>query len=42
MEDAVNPEQDFFVGTWELDPATLDYQFEWPGRRAISIYRRVK
>jgi hypothetical protein len=26
---------DPFVGTWQLDPATLDYQFGRPGRRAI-------
>jgi hypothetical protein len=27
--------QDPFVGVWELDPTTLDYQFGRPGRRAI-------
>jgi hypothetical protein len=26
---------DLFCGTWELDPATLDYQYGRPGRRAI-------
>jgi phosphoribosylanthranilate isomerase len=26
---------DPFVGRWELDPSTLDYQFGRPGRRAI-------
>ena len=26
---------DPFIGTWELDPSTLDYQFGRPGRRAI-------
>jgi len=25
---------DPFIGTWELDPDTLDYQFGRPGRRA--------
>jgi hypothetical protein len=24
-----------FIGTWELDPDTLDYQYGRPGRRAI-------
>jgi hypothetical protein len=28
-------EPDPFLGTWELDPATLDYQHGCPGRRAI-------
>ena len=28
-------ESDPFLGTWELDPATLDYQHGRPGRRAI-------
>src|SRR5216683_2586860 len=31
----MNPESDPFVGTWELDPSTLDYQHGRPGRRAI-------
>jgi len=31
----MNPPHDPFVGTWELDPTTLDYQFGRPGRRAI-------
>ena len=26
---------DPFLGTWELDPATLDYQHGRPGRRAV-------
>jgi phosphoribosylanthranilate isomerase len=29
------PEIDCFVGRWELDPSTLDYQFGRPGRRAV-------
>jgi hypothetical protein len=37
VEDAVNPERDSFVGTWELDPSTLDYQFGRPGRRATYM-----
>jgi hypothetical protein len=37
VEDAVNPERDSFVGTWELDPTTLDYQFGRPGMRATYI-----
>jgi len=40
-EDAVNPERDFFVGTWELDPATLAYQFGRPGRRATYVIEAV-
>jgi hypothetical protein len=28
---------DPFFGTWELDPASLDYQFGRPGRRALYI-----
>jgi hypothetical protein len=28
-------EADPFLGTWELDPTTLDYQYGRPGRRAI-------
>jgi phosphoribosylanthranilate isomerase len=30
-----NDKIDAFVGRWELDPSTLDYQFGRPGRRAI-------
>jgi hypothetical protein len=37
----MNPEQDFFVGTWELDPSTLDYQFGRPGRRATYIIEAI-
>jgi hypothetical protein len=40
-EDAVNRERDFFVGTWELDPATLDYQFGRPGHRATYVIEAV-
>jgi len=31
----MNPQSDPFLGTWELDPATLDYQHGRPGRRAV-------
>ncbi len=31
----MNPSEDPFVGAWELDPSTLDYQFGRPGRRAL-------
>src|SRR6478672_10251827 len=31
----MNSQYDPFLGTWELDPATLDYQHGRPGRRAI-------
>jgi hypothetical protein len=31
----MNSQHDPFLGTWELDPATLDYQHGRPGRRAI-------
>ncbi len=37
----MNPERDFFVGTWELDPASLDYQFGRPGLRATYIIEAV-
>ena len=30
----MNPNDDPFVGTWELDPESLDYQHGRPGRRA--------
>jgi hypothetical protein len=30
----MEPRWDLFCGTWELDPATLDYQYGRPGRRA--------
>ena len=30
----MNPNHDPFVGTWELDPESLDYQHGRPGRRA--------
>jgi hypothetical protein len=33
----MNPNDDPFVGTWELDPETLDYQHGRPGRRATYI-----
>lgn len=34
--DGVNSEYvDPFIGTWQLDPSTLDYQYGRPGRRAI-------
>jgi hypothetical protein len=33
-EVAMNPNRDPFVGTWELDPESLDYQHGRPGRRA--------
>src|SRR5271165_5669551 len=32
---------DPFIGTWELDPETLDYQFGRPGRRASYIIEAV-
>jgi hypothetical protein len=32
-KDAIN---DPFLGVWELDPSTLDYQFGRPGRRATN------
>ncbi len=35
----MNP--DPFIGTWELDPETLDYQFGRPGRRATYIIEAV-
>jgi hypothetical protein len=31
----MEPRSDLFCGTWELDSATLDYQYGRPGRRAI-------
>src|SRR5262245_45692591 len=31
----MSPQGDPFLGTWQLDPATLDYQHGRPGRRAI-------
>jgi hypothetical protein len=37
----VNPDRDFFVGMWELDPATLDYQHGRPGRRATYVIEAV-
>ena len=33
--------QDPFIGTWELDPSTLDYQFARPGRRAIYTIEAI-
>ncbi|HEY4361582.1 MAG TPA: GTP cyclohydrolase II [Bryobacteraceae bacterium] len=33
--DPDKPSDDPFLGVWELDPSTLDYQFGRPGRRAI-------
>jgi len=32
---------DPFVGRWELDPSTLDYQFGRPGRRAIYQIEQI-
>ena len=37
----MNPDRDFFVGMWELDPATLDYQHGRPGRRATYVIEAV-
>lgn len=34
---ALHPADDPFFGTWELDPASLDYQHGRPGRRATYI-----
>jgi phosphoribosylanthranilate isomerase len=31
------PAVDPFVGSWQLDPSTLDYQFGRPGRRATYV-----
>ena len=31
------PTLDPFVGSWQLDPSTLDYQFGRPGRRATYV-----
>lgn len=33
----MNPSKDPFVGAWELDPESLDYQHGRPGRRATYI-----
>lgn len=33
---------DSFVGKWELDPATLDYQHGRPGLRAVYTIRRTE
>jgi hypothetical protein len=33
----MNPHDDPFVGTWELDPETLDYQYGRPGRQAAKM-----
>ncbi len=30
----MNMSEDPFIGTWELDPSTLNYQYGRPGRRA--------
>ena len=32
---------DPFIGTWELDPDTLDYQVDRPGRRATFVIEAV-
>ncbi len=32
---------DPFIGTWELDPDTLDYQFGRPGRRATYVIEAI-
>src|SRR5271169_1387739 len=32
---------DIFVGTWELDPATLRYEHGRPGRRAIYVIEKT-
>jgi hypothetical protein len=37
----MNPNDDPFVGTWELDPETLDYQHGRPGRQAIYVVEAV-
>jgi hypothetical protein len=37
----MNPNDDPFVGTWELDPETLDYQHGRPGRRATYIVKAL-
>jgi hypothetical protein len=31
----LNVKPELFVGVWELDPSTLDYQYGRPGRRAM-------
>ena len=31
---------DLFLGLWKLNPATLDYQFGRPGRRAMYLIER--
>jgi phosphoribosylanthranilate isomerase len=36
-KDGIDP----FVGRWELDPSTLDYQFGRPGRRAIYVIEQT-
>lgn len=41
MEDLTNPSHDPFVGTWQLDPETLDYQHGRPGRRATYTIEAV-
>jgi hypothetical protein len=38
---AMKPSEDPFVGAWELDPSTLDYQFRRPGRRALYTIEAV-
>ena len=37
----MNPKDDPFVGTWELDPESLDYQHGRPGRRATYAVEAV-
>ena len=33
--------EEAFIGTWELDPATLNYQSGRPGRRATYTIERI-
>jgi hypothetical protein len=37
----MNPNRDPFVGTWELDPESLDYRHGRPGRRATYTVEAV-
>jgi hypothetical protein len=37
----MNPSDDPFVGTWQLDPETLDYQHGRPGRQATYMVEAV-
>jgi|SRR5450432_1269075 phosphoribosylanthranilate isomerase len=38
---SVTPDPDPFIGTWELDPSTLDYEFGRPGRRATYVIESI-